>query len=786
MPLRLYRHLTLLVTVCVAAGEPSGGDALPEITLNQQRSEKALGGGKLQYWQARPDQAEVLNAGFLGGAGHEWLVDGGFQPDGSLVLVGNVIGGEFALTVPVGVLGRDGAKPPAWQPSPVISKETKQPAKDVLGRTKYHKPEWSMPHVTGFVVRLDRGLKTVIAAKRLAWGGGAITSAEVGSDGSVYIAGKADAATSSLAGDHQDATVAIEGFKNPPCTSTFVARIAADLGGVEWVRTVQGPAYSPKLSLGRDGSLNAALVDVRRFDARGKLLGTAEVDGGLGDRNSVSPVDGSIVYGHEHMWGTGREPWRCPILNIKHPDGKLRYQLYDWGGPYVGLDNSRQVSDTAVRRVAHDSAGNILIQLWSDGGNSIGHQQPTDVRRSVGSRGVGLTTAGANATSFAYLVRIEPKNYQVTGWTLWCSQYGHKANGAGVDRIAEGPDGSFLFAGGTAWGLRQTPNRLARGEPGGSYIAVLTPDLTGVRYSSCVPGAGQAELGDESCWGICSGVVAGKVRAVYLGGAAADEDVYGLVTATPTVQPVQGTFGGGRCDGYYVVLDLGQESEPATVPLAKAGARMDWTRAASKSGGKDKAAPPADGTVFEFKPDSVKWVTVDAEFRHPDPVTWWPNFFYGKPVSGALTWAGGWASGSCTVACPSLCQPKGEQDRRILGELIRPDGLPLEFTIASLGKPELRTTERSDSKGNAVKYEAMVCRGEGELKLGGRTMQVKPDVVLVPGTVVEKGIAKLTVTAYVALTGKDLGMTGKAAEEPIDVRISMQGIQAGAGGARKK
>lgn len=45
-----------------------------------------------KFWKDIPEQADVLAATFLGGKGNEWLVSGGFQPDGTVVVVGNVIG----------------------------------------------------------------------------------------------------------------------------------------------------------------------------------------------------------------------------------------------------------------------------------------------------------------------------------------------------------------------------------------------------------------------------------------------------------------------------------------------------------------------------------------------------------------------------------------------------------------------------------------------------------------------------------------------------------------------
>ena len=41
-----------------------------------------------------------MTATFVGGRGNEWLAGGGFQPDGTVVLAGNVAGPVLELPVP--------------------------------------------------------------------------------------------------------------------------------------------------------------------------------------------------------------------------------------------------------------------------------------------------------------------------------------------------------------------------------------------------------------------------------------------------------------------------------------------------------------------------------------------------------------------------------------------------------------------------------------------------------------------------------------------------------------
>ncbi len=96
------RIFTLSLTLAAAAALPSRADA--DFVPAGERSEKAIRGGKLPFWGARDDQAEVLTATFLGGKGNEWLVAGGFKPDGTVVVMGNVAGPVFEMPAPIAVL----------------------------------------------------------------------------------------------------------------------------------------------------------------------------------------------------------------------------------------------------------------------------------------------------------------------------------------------------------------------------------------------------------------------------------------------------------------------------------------------------------------------------------------------------------------------------------------------------------------------------------------------------------------------------------------------------------
>lgn len=744
----------------------------PTVPPGQQRSEKALKGGPLRYFPERPDQAEVVAATFLGGKGTEFLCGGGFQHDGTVVLAGNVIGGEFDLGVKADVLGTDGAKP-----GPVSSLEPRNGKNSNPNQTA----SWRHAQATGFLVRCKKDLAGIVTVTRLPWLAATITAVVVGPDDAIYIAGRATPEIAKLGGKLDELAANPDAErKGGECEFTFLAKVTPDGKKVEWVKTLKGLSDAPRLGQTKDGRISFLAQDVRTFAANGEQKSLATIPGGVKENSSVSPIDGTIVRGGEHMWGTGREPWRCPTLWTYTPAGKPQYQLYDWGGPYVVLDDNRLVSDTAVRMVSHDREGNILLVLWSDGGNSVAPFQPNDIRTHGAGRGVGLTSAGAHATSFAWLAKVEPKNYQHLGFTLWCSRYGGRANGAAVDALGQVDDGSFAFAGGSAWGLTQTSNKLANGEPGGSYVTVLTKDLNGVRFSSCVPGAGVAEVSTSgTAWGIASGTVDGKPKVLFIGSAAADGDVYGLVTPTGVQHAMQPKFGGGVCDGYVILLDLSKTAPPdptaQVLPIKPSRLSVNhYAQPKNQKPGKNDGSPP-DNEVYHFRPTFPKWTTVDAEFRDSEG-KFWPSFCYGNPVSGELTWKAGQPTGAFEVACTKWCQPKGNQDRRILGPLLPSDPAPLPaVTLRVSSLSPLQTKDvMVEKNGKTETRELTFCEADAELVVAGKTIKVRPQCVVRPGKVVENSILKLQMYAFVTIKGKDLGLTGERANADIDVRFGMQ------------
>ncbi len=507
-----------------------------------------------------PGQARVLSAGLLGGRGTEWLAGGGFQPDGTVIVAGVALGPVLELGVKETVLGRDAAIQP---PAPSVKKDKNgKPEVDKEGKPKFEPFAWNHENATAFIARLSGDLKAIKSVTRLAWKSGGVTGAAVDGAGNIYICGPATDGITSVGGDVQELPAPAADMKRGGCAHTYLARLTPDAAKIVWVRHLRGGSDAPALSLDAEGRIHFRGPDFRVLDANGKQLSAIPIPGGAGGFAAVNPIDGTIARGGEHHWATGREPWRCPTLNIHRPDGSLLYQLYDWGGPFVGLNNLRLVSDTAVRGVTYDARGNLLLHAWSDGGNSVALNEPNDIHTaSKKMSGLGFSAWGAGVLSLAYVIKIDPKNYQVIGGTPWMAyqQKVNKPNSARIHTLASAVDGSVCFAGGSTWGLIQTGNAIGGGEPGGEFVAVLNEDCSSLRFSSAMPACAQTIVDDSSAdrarWAIVSGKLLGKPAALFLGSASEHNSSYDT-NSPPSVNARQAKFGGGHTDGYALLLDL--------------------------------------------------------------------------------------------------------------------------------------------------------------------------------------------------------------------------------------
>jgi hypothetical protein len=281
-----------------------------------------------------------------------------------------------------------------------------------------------------------------------------------------------------------------------------------------------------------------------------------------------------------------------------------------------------------------------------------------------------------------------------------------------------------------------------------------------------------------SGWGIATGTVNGKSRVLFLAGATAGRTEEGKTVVTPTRNAAQEKFGGGHSDGYVVLMELEPSAKAAPVevkPPVAGPTRAHFERHARGLAPKGAAARPEEGTVFHFSPKYPTWVTVDAELRDQSGKLW-PGFLYGKPVDGSLKYSSTALKGKFTVACTSTCQPYGEPDRRLLGELLKDPNkpLPLVFHLESLGPvktQEIKATEKGKETVRTVEYH----EGKGVLEFAGKKLAVGPRITLGYFGTRDGPIYSVRLNAYVTLKASELGLAAPAPDGLIDIRIGMSG-----------
>jgi hypothetical protein len=429
-----------------------------------------------------------------------------------------------------------------------------RPELDKNGQPKVEAFGWNHPNATALIVRLSPDLKVIKSVTRLGWKAGGLTSAVVDEAGNIFVCGPASDAATNISSDVKTFTAATNSQFRGGCSATYIAKISPDGAKAVWARVVHGASNAPKLSRNSAGKLLLQGADLRAFDENGNQLSVSMIPGGAEGHIAVNPVDGTWARGGERHWATGREPYRDPTLHIYKPDGALLYELYNWDGPFVGLNELRLVSDSAIRGVTYDTDGTLIIHAWSDGGNSVMFREPNDVfTASPKMAGLGFTAWGAGVLSSAYVIKIDPKDYRISAGTLWVGYLKdrNKPNSVTIDSFGVARDGSVCLAGSAASGLIQTGNAFAA-DSSGNYVAVMNRDLTSLRFGSALPATGETEIDDDARWGVASGTVNGKTFALFLSGAVEREG-----DRTPPMRNArQEKFAGGFTDGHMLLLDL--------------------------------------------------------------------------------------------------------------------------------------------------------------------------------------------------------------------------------------
>ena len=323
--------------------------------------------------------------------------------------------------------------------------------------------------------------------------------------------------------------------------------------------------------------------------------------------------------------------------------------------------------------------------------------------------------------SCAYLIKINPVTYKATGGTLWLAylEDKEKPNSAWIDSLGHAPDRSVCFAGRAASSVIKTGNHLSEAKSG-QHIVVLREDLSSIRYSSTIPGSGAIRIGnDRETWGICSGIVNGKQRVLYLCGAKEGDNGF----KTPLKNEMQSKFGGGYSDGYAVLLEM-SINKKKTVAKKESSKKVRITskRGAEYEDFESKKRLPIMGQKFHFKSSKPKWVTVDAEFRSENKEIW-PSFFYGKPETGSFAFNLPTPTASIKLKMDKVCQGKGDSSRRIMGELYKDNVSDLSFEVKSVGRYQYHE-EVSTERGKTRKKKKVFAPVKAILSISGRRIEV--------------------------------------------------------------
>ena len=194
----------------------------------------------------------------------------------------------------------------------------------------------------------------------------------------------------------------------------------------------------------------------------------------------------------------------------------------------------------------------------------------------------------------------------------------------------------------------------------------------------------------------------------------------------------------------------------------------------------DAPAPsPADFRVTAAFP---KYVTADIEFRDPTGAKW-PNFFYGKPANnaGIISLDTAKPAANFALLCDKMAQDRGDQSRRVLGDLCPPEKPPvLTLTITAVGP--LQPAAAGGKNKNAVRSDLT-----GTLEIAGRKLPVKVATTLLnhDGKGDEKNRA-LMLDGHCTLKATDLGLKALPPAALVEMRFGLTAYPPEAAAPSKK
>ena len=147
-----------------------------------------------------------------------------------------------------------------------------------------------------------------------------------------------------------------------------------------------------------------------------------------------------------------------------------------------------------------------------------------------------------------------------------------------------------------------------------------------------------------------------------------------------------------------------------------------------------------------------------------------------KSVGGEFVFKAVQLDAKLTVACTTIAQNKGDQSRRILGELIKNEQSPkFEFTLRTLGPLKTQELTSVGRKGNLETLTVEYYEGTGTLEIGTRKIDASPRITVNYQGPKGGAVDSVKLNAWLTLTAKELGLSAPAPEGVVDIRIGMSG-----------
>jgi len=233
---------------------------------------------------------------------------------------------------------------------------------------------------------------------------------------------------------------------------------------------------------------------------------------------------------------TAREPWWCPFLWKFDQDGNVVWKAYSFD-PMGGRENRMGglVSDSAIRSMAVDAQGDLLVSGISDGGNTVLKRDPRDYEKPAPNMRGGFAGMKGRVLYVGHVMRLDARTRELLAGHGFGSygQRGYVPTWA-VD-LCGLPGRRVLAVGRHGQNHRASPDAWFQTESDqGMFLKVLDEDLAGdfcVNVPDAIPYA--AACRDQRC------VIVGMAET----------------GKTPTKRALFGKHHGGL-DAYLMVADF--------------------------------------------------------------------------------------------------------------------------------------------------------------------------------------------------------------------------------------